>query len=379
VELDEVRDPDRLRALIEAMLLIESDLDLSVLLQSIVATATRLVGARYGALGITNDAGTGLTNFITYGMSEEQRRRIGDLPRGHGLLGEVLITAKPRRSDDLPHDPASHGFPTGHPVMTTFLGVPVMSRSGRNFGNLYLTDRVDGEPFSDEDEAVLDAFGHAAGLIVDEARLREQLRELTLTEERERLARDLHDTVIQRLFAVGLSLQATLATEVPTDAHSRISAAVDSLDETIREIRTTIFEMTLDRASSATGVRTRVLDIIEEVTTRLNLPVDVAFTGAVDNLVGPRLADHLVMVLRELLANAVRHSGADQVAVRIAASDGQLELVVEDNGVGVGPAPTVGRGLRNISDRAAEMAGECRVGDREGGGTTVTWVARRLD
>jgi signal transduction histidine kinase len=295
-----VRDPERLQALVDAMLLIESDLDLSTLLQSIVVAASQLVGARYGALGISSPDGSKLTNFITCGLTDEQRRRIGDMPRGHGLLGEVMLTLSPRRSTDLAHDPAAHGFPPGHPVMTTFLGVPVPSRDGGVFGNLYLTDRLDGEPFDDDDEALLESFGHAAGLIVDEARLREQLRELILAEERERLARDLHDTVIQRLFAIGLSLQSTLACEIDDDARRRLESAIDDLDETVREIRTSIFEITHDALGSSNGLRARVLAIIDEVTTRLKLPVDVRFEGPIDATVGPVLKEHVVNVLREL-------------------------------------------------------------------------------
>ena len=374
-----VRDPDRLHALIDAMLLIESDLDLSTLLQSIVGAACELVGARYGALGISNAQDTELTNFITVGLTEEQRRRIGDMPRGHGLLGEVMVKAAPRRSDDLLHDPDAHGFPSGHPVMTTFLGVPVMSRDGTMFGNLYITDRLDGEPFSDDDEALLESFGHAAGLIVDEAQLRDQLRELTLTEERERLARDLHDTVIQRLFAVGLSLQATLVSDLSEPARERISSAVDDLDETIREIRTTIFEIARERTVASAGLRSRVLSIIDEVTNRLSLPVDISFNGPVDTVVGPILSAHVISVLRELLTNAVRHSSADRVEVTIQVNNDSLELRVRDDGVGFSGDATVGRGIRNISERASEVAGHCEIIRGDPRGTIVIWTACRLD
>jgi len=374
-----VTDPDRLHALIDAMLLIESDLDLSTLLQSIVGAACELVGTRYGALGISNAEDTELTNFITVGLTEDQRRRIGDMPRGHGLLGEVMVKGVPRRSDDLLHDPDAHGFPSGHPVMKTFLGVPVMSRDGTMFGNLYLTDRLDAEAFTDDDEALLESFGHAAGLIVDQARLRDQLRELTLTEERERLARDLHDTVIQRLFAVGLSLQATLSANLEDPVRERISSAVDDLDETIREIRTTIFEIARDRTTASAGLRSRVLSIIDEVTNRLSLPVDVSFNGPVDARVGPVLAAHVLNVLRELLTNAVRHSGADRVEVTIEVSDENLVLTVRDDGVGFSGDATVGRGIRNITERAAEVAGRCEIFRVDPRGTNVVWTACRLD
>ncbi len=373
-----IQDPERLHALIEAMMLIESDLDLAVLLRSITAVASELVNARYGALGIVNDAGDELSNFITYGMSEEQSRRIGDLPKGHGLLGEVLHHVKNRRSDDLTSDPDSIGFPANHPIMHTFLGVPVSSGTGKVFGNLYVTDRLDGEAFSDDDEALLEAFGRAASLIVDEARLREQLRELTLSNERERLARDLHDTVIQRLFAVGLSLQSALAANLDPVLSARISTAVDDLDATIRQIRTTIFEITRERSAPLVGVRSRVLALINEVTTRLDLPVDVSFEGPLDTLVGPVLADHVTNVVRELLTNAVRHAGATRVELSLDVSAELMTLSVADDGVGFSGSLSSGRGLRNLAERADAVGGTFAATPRERGGTVMIWTARRL-
>jgi signal transduction histidine kinase len=360
------------------MMLIESDLDLSVLLRSIVAVASELVHAKYGALGIVSDDGKELTNFITYGLSEEQSRRIGDLPKGHGLLGEVLHTMRNRRSDDLTKDPDSIGFPVNHPIMTTFLGVPVSSGTGKIFGNLYVTDHLDGLPFSDDDEALLEAFGRAASLIVDEARLRMQLRELTLSEERERLARDLHDTVIQRLFAVGLSLQSTLTWNLEPAVSERISSAVDDLDATIRQIRTTIFEITQERVAPSMGVRSRVLSLINEVTTRLNMPVDVSFEGPLDTMVGPILADHITNVTRELLTNAVRHAHAQRVELALEVSDAEVLLRVADDGVGFDGSVTSGRGLRNIADRASQVGGTFRASARPEGGTIVVWTATRM-
>jgi len=379
VPFHRVSDPERLHALIESMLLIESELDLPVLLRSIVSVASELAGARYGALGISTSDGSELNQFITYGLTAEEQRRIGDLPTGHGLLGGVLHDAKSRRSPNIDHEPDSVGFPANHPKMTTFLGVPVLAGDGRVFGTLYLCDRIDGEPFSEEDEALVEGFGRAASLIVDKALLRAQLREFTLTEERERMARDLHDTVIQRLFAVGLSLQSVVSSNLEPASRERVMSSIDDLDATIREIRTTIFEITRERSAPAAGLRGRVLSIIGEVTTKLDLPVDVTFEGPLDTVVGPTASDHLIKVLRELLTNIVRHASATHVHVSIELRGGELTVCVADDGIGLRPGRTPGRGLRNLADRAQELQGSFDVSPGESGGTLVLWTARRLD
>ncbi len=360
-------------------MLIESELDLDVLLRSIVSASCELVGARYGALGVLSADGTELTNFITHGLTPEEGRRIGDMPKGHGLLGQVIIDAKTRRSDNLTHDPAAHGFPPNHPVMTTFLGVPVTHGNGRVFGNLYLTDKTGGSPFDDDDVAVVESFGRAAGLIVDEARLRQQMRQLTLTEERERLARDLHDTVIQRLFAVGLSLNGLLNTTLDHVAKQKVSTAIDDLDATIREIRTTIFEISRDRVATGSGFRARASAIVDEVATRLGLAASIAFDGAIDTLVGPDCADQASRALRELLTNVVRHAQASRVRVEVRAKVGRLELVVADDGQGFESSDGAGKGLDNVEARARDLGGEFSVVSSLGNGTIATWTARHLD
>jgi GAF domain-containing protein len=239
-----ITEPARLHALIDAMLLIETPAHLNDLLRAIVEAASELVGARYGALGVVASDGQTLSRFVTYGVDDATRLAIGHAPHGHGVLGETIRTATSVRVDDLTHHEGSSGFPPHHPVMERFLGVPITTGDGRVYGNLYLTDRRDGQPFDDDDEALVEAFGRAAGLVIDQARVRRNLRELTLSEERERLARDLHDTVIQRLFGVGLSLQLAVSRDLDDDTRTRVEAALHELDATIHEIRTTISRST---------------------------------------------------------------------------------------------------------------------------------------
>src|SRR5918993_5677482 len=199
--------PRSLRQLLDAVLTVGMDLDLPAMLERIVEAAVELVGATYGALGVLDDSGTRLAQFITVGIDDETHRAIGDLPEGHGILGLLIVDAKPLRLPDLSEHPDSYGFPPNHPPMRSFLGVPIRVRD-EVFGNLYLTDKTSAEVFTDIDEELVVALAAAAGVAIENARLHNLVREMALLEDRERIARDLHDTVIQRLFATGLRLQA---------------------------------------------------------------------------------------------------------------------------------------------------------------------------
>ena len=198
-----------LRGLLQAVLAIGSDLDLEAMLHRIVESAVELVGARYGALGILDEAGVGLAQFLTVGVDDDTHHAIGHLPEGHGILGVLIADPRPLRLPDLRAHPDSFGFPPHHPPMRSFLGVPIKIRD-QVFGNLYLTDKVDAAEFSELDEELVVGLASAAAVAVDNARLHVTVQSLALVHDRERIARDLHDTVIQRLFATGLSLQGTV-------------------------------------------------------------------------------------------------------------------------------------------------------------------------
>jgi signal transduction histidine kinase len=377
VAFHKINDPQRLHALIDAILLIETDADLDDLLTRIVDTASRLVGAKYGALGVIGGDGTTLTRFVTHGIDDETRAAIGPEPRGRGLLGEIIHRRAILRLDDLTSHEGSAGFPPNHPPMARFLGVPVATGDGHIFGNLYLTNPADGPPFSEEDEQTIEAFGRAAGLVIDQATMRANLRELTLSEERERLARDLHDTVIQRLFGVGLALQTSLPLVVDEIVRTRVNKVLDELDTTIHEIRTTIFEIDQDLPVGETLAH-RVKALSREVETRLGVLADVKIAPGIDDKVGPQCAHHCVQALREILSNVVRHSQATVVYVQLDTSEDLVEVIVRDNGVGFVPNIGSGRGVRNLVSRARELGGNCTIDSKIGSGTTVRWSANRL-
>ena len=378
VSYRQVVNPARLHSLIDAILLIEADIDLDVLLQHIVRTASELVRAKYGALGVLSPDGDELERFITWGLTADDEAVLGDKPRGHGLLGEIIRFPAPLRVDDISSHEHSTGVPAGHPHMTTFLGVPVRSGTGEVFGNLYLTDRIDGEPFSTEDEGLIEAFGRASGLVIDDHRRRREVRQVTLSAERERMARELHDTVIQRLFAVGLSLQ-SVSQQVDPEVERRINLAVDDLDATIKEIRTTIFEISQRGVTPDDSLRSSVLRVVNEVPARLGLPVDVSFDGPLDTMVGPECRDELIATLREALANVVRHAQAQHAVVSVAIRNGELELRVFDDGVGPQTGEGFGHGLNNMAQRAERLGGSCALEPASPRGSLLRWSAERLD
>jgi signal transduction histidine kinase len=352
---------------------IGSDLDLPTMLQRIVRCAMDLVDASYGALGVLDESRTALAEFIAVGIDDETRAAIGDLPKGHGILGLLIVDAKPLRLPDLSQHPDSYGFPPNHPPMRSFLGVPICVRD-EVFGNLYLTDKTSAAEFSDVDEELVVGLAGAAGVAIDNARLIARVHELVLVEDRERIARDLHDTVIQRLFATGMSLQSTvrLVGSDRNGAIDRIERAVDDLDVTIKEIRTAIFDLERARATSD-GVRHRVLALASELAGALGFRPRVLFDGPVDSSLGVEVADELVATLREALSNVARHAHASRVEVEVTAGD-DIRLRVADDGIGPpGDDATGGRGLRNMAARAERLGGSTELLPGQPSGTTLIW------
>ena len=261
--------------------------------------------------------------------------------------------------------------------MRSFLGVPIRLRD-EVFGNLYLTDKTSAEVFTDVDEELVTGLAAAAGVAIDNARLHARVQELALVDDRDRIARDLHDTVIQRLFATGLSLQgaAALIRNDPVNAGARVEAAVDDLDATVKQIRSAIFalEPRSSASAAASGVRSRVLGLVSEVTPLLEAEPTVVFEGPVDAATPDHLAGDLLATLREALSNVARHAHADRVEVRVNVTDGQVILCVADNGVGPpGPEAPRGRGLDNMASRARRLGGSFDLVPCHPRGTSLTW------
>ena len=365
-----VEDPAKLLRLIDAVLTIEAAVELPLLLRHLIEEACSLVDARYGALGVLNEARTGLEPFITVGLGYAEEEAIGARPTGRGVLGVLITEPASLRLADLSAHPDSYGFPPHHPPMKSFLGVTVRVRSVV-YGNLYLTDKIGAEEFSDQDQALAEALAVAAGIAIENTRLHERVRVLSVLDDRDRIARDLHDRVIQRVFAVGMSLQGAVRLSERDQIVERVNKAVDDLDTTVTEIRTAIFE--LGNETITGGLRHSVLELTEEMASSLGARPDVTFNGPVDNAISQRIADSLLAVLREALTNAGKHAKATSYVVTLSVAD-DVSLEVQDNGIGIDLSQAFGAGLGlvNLRSRAERLGGSFDLLTGEDG-TRLLW------
>jgi signal transduction histidine kinase len=357
--------------LAQAGLMLASDLSLADLLQRIVELAAEVAGARYGALGVLGPDGEIIQEFLTTGVTDEERERIGSLPHGRGILGALISDARPLRLPRLQDDPRSVGFPPNHPPMTSFLGVPIAVR-GTVFGNLYLTEKMGAAEFTDEDEDAVVKLAVQAGIAIEFTRAQEDLRRLALIEDRERIAKELHDDVIQSLFAEGMALQAALSMLDDRQAlEMRLNQSVENIDRVIRDLRNYIFglrpgvaaDRQLDRA-----LRDLAADFQEATEASIDVDTD---TDAVSRLAGR--ASDMVQAAREAISNAVRHSGAGRISVTLISTGDAAQLEIADDGKGFDARKAAGRGdgLTNLRARAATLGGELEIESKRGRGTRV--------
>ena len=356
-------------ALLDAVIDVASGMSLKSTLQRIANNAAVLTDAQYAAIGVRGPEGE-LEEFVWAGMSDEEADEIERFPEGRGLLGHLLAHPRVMRLDDLGQHPTTVGFPAGHPPMRSFLGAPITVR-GEKYGQIYLTEKRNGKPFTDEDERLTESLATAAGVAIDNARSHEFREDLALIGERERIARDLHDLVIQRLFATGMSLQGLIRQErLEGEVAERINAAIAELDKTVRQIRQTIFA--LQDTSTSGGFRRRVLAEYEAVRGLLDYQPELIFEGPVDTSIPESVAVHAVAVVRELLSNVAKHAKATWAQVTVAVRGEELSVTVLDNGIGF-TEPNRRRGLSNIAKRADSFSGLFTIEQHEPKGTKARW------
>jgi signal transduction histidine kinase len=366
----------RLEALDAATVAISQELSLERVLQIIVDSVRPLANARYAALGIPDERGS-MERFITSGISRRGRESIGDPPRGLGLLGVSIRDSRTLRIDDIAADSRSAGFPAGHPAMRTLLSVPVKVE-GRAIGNLYLTDRLDDQPFDEDDERLVESFARHAGLGIHNARMHEELRQLAVLQERERIAQDLHDGSIQSLYAVGLALEDTgeLMESDPGQALERIDHAIDSIHGTIQEIRDFIMGLDPD-ARTAVDLLAGLTALTDEF--ERSTLIEVELDSDPDVPLDPDDTLQLVQLTREAMSNVARHAEASKVTVNVQDRRELLRLSIIDDGRGfdTGEGQRPGHhGLTNMHARAESLGGSLAI-ESDDDGTRVVFEMPR--
>lgn len=365
-----------LQALNQAALAIASELDVEKVLQLIVDSARDLIGSRYAALAVGDwreKNSVEVHRFITTGMSREEMDAIPHWPRGKGLLGAVIHEQRAIRVDDISADPRSSGMPENHPPMHSFLGVPIRG-SGETFGNLYLTDKLDGSPFTEADQQLIEMLAGHAAVAIQNARLYSQVERLAILEERSRIGMDLHDGVIQSIYAVGLTLESARLAMPPGSDESEVllDTAVAGLNEAIRDIRNFILDLRPRRFPG--DVQMGLQQLVREFQANTMVPVTLSIPESLSELPLP-LARAIYLTTQEALANVARHARAHEVSVSLFCTSQDVTLNVRDDGRGFDlEAETVriGHGLANMQARAEGLGGSFRIRAVPNHGTSIT-------
>lgn len=362
----------RLSALIEAGIALVSELDIDALLQKIANLAREVIGASYGAVGVVGEP-VELVQFVQSGIDESTVRLIGHLPTGEGVLGAVIEQHKPLRLKEISDHPRSVGFPPHHPEMHTFLGVPIVVRE-KVWGRLYLTEKVDGSYFTEDDERTGLLFAAQAGVALENAHLSFRMRDLAVLEERDRISRELHDGVIQAIYSVGLSIQSSipLFERDPDKARQRLDEAINELDNVVRDVRSYIFELQ-PKSVEERGLIPAIRELVRDLEVNTLAETTVNLDEELCESLSSEQRIHMIQVIREILANIARHAQAHVVVVSCEEEDSQLVLTIDDDGVGFdASAVRRGHGLRNIEDRAAKLGGRIEMKPRSPKGSRTT-------
>ena len=364
-----------LAALNRSAVAIAGELDIDKVLQLIVDAARDLGGARYAALAVGDWRGAGQNNvqrFVYSGMTRDEARAVTHWPRGEGLLGAVIYGQKTIRVDDITADERSVGMPAGHPPMTSFLGVPIVG-AGETRGNLYLADKLGAPSFGEGDEELIRLLAAHAAVAIQNARLYAQLERLAVLEERTRIGMDLHDGVIQSIYAVGLTLESTRLAlpEEADEAMTLLDVAIAGLNDAIRDIRNFILDLRPRRFAG--DVQQGMAQLVREFQANTMVPVSMSIPEQLDDVPLP-LGRAIFLTTQEALANIARHARAKRVDIALHTSAGRVVLKVQDDGRGFdtnNEALRIGHGLANMQARAEGLGGKFDIRSDPGAGTAV--------
>jgi signal transduction histidine kinase len=368
-----------LRAVSDAVLAIAAERSVEPVLQKIVDSTRSLIRARYAALGVPDGEG-GFAQFIVSGISDATWDAIGELPRTHGLLGAMLENPTPIRLRDIKAHPDFHGWwPDRHPKMRSFLGVPLLSK-GRIIGAFYLASKIGAREFSRSDQELVEMLAAHAAIAIENAELLERSRELTVMEERNRLARELHDSVIQTLFSAVFTAEAAgeLLERNPTRARAEVQRLQELAKEAVREMRSLVFELR-PAEIEVEGLVSTLRKHVEVLRRVYGTDIDLTVQGGRRlNLAAER---ELFRIAQEAIRNALTHSNGRRIAVDVSMRDSVVSLSVSDDGVGFDPSsPQVrGRhlGLTTMLERARLLGSDLHIESAPGAGARV-WLEARV-
>ncbi|MBA3379663.1 MAG: GAF domain-containing sensor histidine kinase [Chloroflexia bacterium] len=367
---------DELLGLHHATISIDRKLDLNAVLQGVVDEARDLFDAKYGALAYLGDDGS-IEAFITSGVTSAERRLIGPVPRGHGVLGIVMNEGESLRLDSIADHPRSVGFPPNHPPMNALLAVPIRSQGGV-LGNLYIAESDEGYRFEASDEETLYRFAAVAAVAIENARLHRQVQALAITEERQRIAREMHDSLAQVLGYVNTKAQA--AQVLLEDGHTdRASEQLRQMAEMARSAYADVREGILSLRTSldpGRGFIDTLRDYLEVWREQSGVAVSLDTTG-LDGHVAALTEVHLLRIVQEALTNIRKHAAATQVHIQLRQESDSLVTTIKDNGVGL---PKDDRGLRGVPrfgmstmrERTESLGGEFDITSQAGQGTCIT-------
>ncbi|MEO3848278.1 GAF domain-containing protein [Streptomyces sp. B8F3] len=349
-----------------------SGLEEPAVLEMIVDRARRILRTDLGVLALA-EGDTGLLRVALASGKEAETYQGVLLPRHGSFAGAAAEARKPLTSTDLSRDPR---IAAGSPRARTLgpaVAVPMVAEEGVR-GVLLLARSDPLDVFTEVETGPLLAFAGQAAIAMELADRRRDAEQIALLKDRDRIARDLHDLAIQRLFATGISVQSALRFVEHEEARARLLRAVDDLDETTRIIRSTIFGLRAGRGREGSGLRAQVVRGVEDAVPALGFTPSVRLEGLIDTDVPEDVADAVQAVLGEALANVARHARASAAEVVLSVTDGTATLSVRDDGVGM---PRGGRrsGLANLADRAEKLGGRLSVAAPREGGTCVTWSA----
>lgn len=380
-----------LETLHTASIALTTEHDITQVLQKVVDLSRNLINAKYGALGVLDEDNEHISQMITSGMSLAARAKMDRFPQGHGLLGAPIKERVSVRVDNIPEDARSRGFPPNHPAMHTFLGVPIISK-GRMFGNLYMADKLPGPfqnqshkssaealTFTQEDQDILEMFANQAAIAIENAQLYRQNQQLAIVHERERFGMDLHDGIIQSIYAIGLMLDNMRhrLDEDPEASRKRIDEAIAGLNQVIVDIRNYIHDLRTHQFQGR-NLQQGLEELARDLQTYSVMGVSVTIDPIVLKRVNSQQTKDLLHIAREALTNVRKHAHATQVNIRLAGVPEGVLLEITDNGIGLngvglnGTAHSAqGHGLRNMHERALNLNGRLKLGQCPEGGTRV--------